>query len=168
MMSGANCEEVRKTHKADVDCNANGLVDVRMTHVTGAGATVRGGRSLLSPRAALTVGEDTAMADVPDHEEGAAEHDENAAPGEASPRRAAARLAADAAARRATQAAAPAGAAMQAAAAQAAAAHAALGEKNTAASWQEAARQEAGKANPAVVTRSVCCETAVLLCGDRP
>jgi len=103
---------------------------------------VRGARSLLSPRlGAAANGGDTAMADAAPAED---DEDEALPNGVEDPRRAAARLAADAAARRAAQTAAPAGAALAAADG-----HASLGEDNTAASWKEAARQEAGKAGPA-------------------
>ena len=125
----------------------------------GAGSTVRGARSLLSPQlngAAVNSGGDTAMADA------AAPADDNAEDDvlpngveDQDPRRAVARLAADAAARRAAQAASPATAALVAADA-----HAALGEDNTAASWKEAARQEAGKADPAALNRCRLCHRA--------
>jgi len=116
---------------------------------TGAGSTVRGVRTLLSPRlGAAANGGDIAMADAAPAD---GVEDDAALPNGVpeDPRRTAARLAADAAARRAAQTAAPAGAALVAADA-----HAALGEDNTAASWKEAARQEARKAaDPTALNR---------------
>ena len=113
----------------------------------GAGSTVRGARSLLSsPIGAVASSGDTAMADA-----APADDDEAALPnGGEETRRNVARLAADAATRRAAQTASPAGAALAAAEA-----HTALGEANTAASWKEAARQEAGKADAAALNRQV-------------